>query len=124
MKLPKKGMLVDQDTGQVLWAWEFNDPDHDFDVTQPMIEDEAGHVRPLDAPHSVIIDCDATFEQGDMNDIYKEMGQCRMRKQADGHWEICQCVEMTTTAGTEMTEIEHPIMAKRRARAAARRGPA
>ena len=117
MKLPRRGILVDIVTGFVIWAWEHNDPDHEFDSLPPVITRTDGSVVVSATPDAVILDCEAEFEVGDIPLLYAQLTDVRIRKNPQQKWEFFLEVKGKDEQGKDVSvEVPHPIEAIRAAR--------
>lgn len=114
-KLPRRGCLVDEVTGQVKWAWEHNDPERDFDVLPPYIEDRFGQ-RSVAAPADTILDLEQHAEIGDVPLLYKDLASTRVRKDDQGVWRFKELLDIDG----EQIEVDHAIETRMQQRAAQR----
>ena len=110
MKLPKRGLLVD-DKGQATWAWEHNDPDTDFDALPPFVSTLDGEdTQSVATPGSIVIDLeDVGLKPGDMHLIHNTLQMTRVRKRRDGSWRITQVIPGDMPDDPSM-EIDHPLI--------------
>jgi hypothetical protein len=123
MKLPKRGLMAHED-GQIVWAWEHNDPDRDFDVLPPFVSTLDGEdMQSLATPGSTVIDLeDVGLGRGDIHLLHTTLNASRLRKRADGSWALTHVIAGETEKD-EPLEVDHPLIDTINARRARRGQP-
>jgi hypothetical protein len=123
MKLPKRGLLAHED-GQIVWAWEHNDPETDFDALPPFVSSLDGEdMQSLATPGSVVIDLEEIgLGRGDIHLLHNTLNESRLRKRGDGSWALTHVIG-GDNADDASIEVDHPLIDTINARRARRGQP-
>lgn len=124
MKLPSRGFLANPD-GQIIWAWEHNDPTTEFDAVPPFVMTMDGEVSTLASPLATVIDLDEEgLEPADLAPLLADLHNTRFRKDPDGSLRLTKTVvlppekvepplpgeEEPPPKPTVIVEVDHPVL--------------
>lgn len=108
MKLPKRGLLMNPD-GSLIWVWEHNDPNTDFNSLPPIILTMDGEAYTNVEAGATVIDLEAEgLQPGDMAELHQDHSATRIRKRADGSIHIVKILGQDKQGND--VEVDHPVV--------------
>ena len=108
MKLPNRGFLVNPD-GEIIWAWEQNDPTREFESYPPSYLSFDGQLTWRSNAASSVVDLDEEdLSSGDLADLHSNLHEARFRKRPDGSFRLTKIIG--TDSEGNLVEVDHPII--------------